>query len=166
MFSKIKARTTESSRVIFPQRTMISLHTCMSCLKVGRVPYRCVMMGQDPPDPVMIFCEEKACIQNAYNGLYRAITEFIEPYHTRWYGKVDCLVKRSSGAIEGGWHITHIAFNTEGIYKVVVYSSSANLQKAVSFQDFCELNPDLVEKVTEIGTHIVHQIFSKFENDF
>jgi hypothetical protein len=122
-------------------------------------------MGQENPDSLMIFCEDKNCIQNAYNGLYKAMTEFMDPYHVRWYGKVNARVKRSSGTIEDCWEVTHIAFNSEGIYKLVVHNPFSNLEKAIPFNDFLELNPDLKEIVEGIGSMIIWQVFSKFEND-
>ncbi len=166
MFASIKNKTTNLEQVFTPKATMISPCMCMSCYKVGRIPYNSSSMGLNHPDPMVIFCEDKVCKQKAYDSLYVFMTKFGHPHPIRsWHTKKDltCKVLRSNGDVDIDWKITDIIFNEEGVATLYVYSPEKQLQKAVIFDAFLELNPDLKETVEEIALRMIDYVFGKFD---
>jgi hypothetical protein len=158
MFERIKAKTTESFRSFAPKATIVQLNTCMCCRnwRASNV----ILMGMDEPDPMMIFCNRKKCIQEAYNNLYTFMTQFKHSYVVK--DKCFCKVKRSNGDIEENWHVSHIVFDDSGIY--CVFLKSRNLNKGVLFKDFVKLNEGLKETVENFGREIIDRVFEKFDN--
>lgn len=164
MFAAVKSKTIDTEKVVAPKATMISPCRCMCCGRTGLVPFRSVGIPIAYPIPMVIFCEDQACRQKAYDSLYVAVTEYRLLFCLwHWTGKISCKVRRSNGDIEE-WEATDLVFDDEGVTHLRVSSTEHNLEKGVSFKDFTELNPDLKEKVEEVAQRIIRSIFSNFDS--